>query len=763
MQKRQQQYSFTWHEIPFVRLLLPLMLGIAAAWCSNWVQPWLFWGVLGGVVLLFVGAARQQAFQYRWFFGLLTTLFLVAFGYYRTLVFNDLNQATHYATLLKKEGNLAVGMVSNVLFQDEEKQRLELTLWEIDSQKCLGTALLYLKADSIEHPLQYGDVIGFSSLKLSATEAPKNPDAFDYKRYLRLKNIDYQGFVKEGEYQFLAQHQGNPIWAFAMQSQAHFLLILKKYLGNGDEFAVGAGLILGYRAVIPDEIMNAYVATGAMHVLSVSGLHVGLLALIIGWLLGKIPLPTPYGTTIKSILQLLLVWLFVLITGASAAALRCSVMYTFMIVGFNMKRRISIYNSLAASAFFILLYNPYSLFDVGFQLSYLGVAGIVFFQPRIVQFTYWIINALAITEEVYAPNARLEKLDKYLIINWFGTKKSYKITHPYLKFLYTCYEKFWFMVIENISVGVAATLVTVALSLYYFRQFPTYFWLSGIVVVPLSAAALGIGLALFIADLGSAFLANLLGNALFYCIKWMNLFLIFIKTYLPYAQLTNLWIGFPSLILLYGILGCMMLAIAQHNIRWIIGGLGLSVLFAINYNVLEYQKYQTNELVIYHIPNATAIDCIDQRQFFSIQSATPDFAASEDSLRYAKRLNNAYFNHRMACHYKQINTFLLDTTVETAHLNLKNHLLQFYNKRLAIVSDALPSPSSSRIKTDYVLIQNHPRLTMEEVTQVFDCQTIIFDGSNYDKSVARWKTQCEALGISAYSTKEKGAFVVVAE
>jgi competence protein ComEC len=762
MRPRHQNYTFTWRDIPFVRFLLPLMLGIGAAWCYNWVTPMLFWGLVGFVLLFAIGAERKQAFDKRWVFGTIVSLFLIIFGYYRTLIYNDLNQESHYSHFLQNDGNTTIGMVSNVLFQDEEKQRLEFTLWEIDSQKCIGTALLYLKSDSINQPLQYGDVIGFSTLKLTPIDSPKNPNAFDYKRYLRLKNIDYQGFIKEEQYQFLAQNQGNPIWAFAMKSQAHFLVILKKYLGEGDEFAVGAGLILGYRSVIPDEIMNAYVATGAMHVLSVSGLHVGLLALIIGWLLSKIPLPIPHEKTIKSLIQLLLVWLFVLITGASAAALRCSVMFTFVIVGQNMRRRISIYNSLAASAFCILLYNPFALFDVGFQLSYLGVAGIVFFQPRMVQFMYWILNALGVTEEVEVPNPRTDKLDKYLVINLFGTNKSYKI-HKRLHWVYGFYEYFWLIIIENISVGLAATLVTAALSLFYFHQFPTYFWLSGIVVVPLSAVALGVGLGLFVADLCSAFLASFLGNLLFYSIKWMNVFLIYIKNYLPYAQITNLWVGQLNLILLYGVLACFMLAIARYNFKWLLGALSLCVVAAVNHTFSEYQKYHASELVIYHIPSVTAIDCIDQRDFYSIQSLPPDFEQAEDSLRYSKRLNNAYLNNRFAHHYKQISTFQMDTSVETTHFHYTNQFLQFYNKRLAIVSSELPSVPTERIKTDYVLISNHPRLKMEDVVQIFDCQTIIFDGSNYDKTVARWKEQCEALGVNAYSTKEKGAFVVAVE
>ena len=120
-----------------------------------------------------------------------------------------------------------------------------------------------------------------------------------------------------------------------------------------------------------------------MHVLAVSGLHVGLIYFGLSFLLGLLPFKSSNWVWIKTWIMVAGVWFFALLTGASPSVLRAATMFSFIIVGQAMRHHPSIYNTLAGSAFFLLCIQPYMLFEVGFQLSYLAVTGIIYFQAKI--------------------------------------------------------------------------------------------------------------------------------------------------------------------------------------------------------------------------------------------------------------------------------------------------------------------------------------------------------------------------------------------
>ena len=263
--------------------------------------------------------------------------------------------------------------------------------------------------------------------QLERVKSPKNPDAFDFKQYLHRQNVHYQLFTTADNISIIAERRGNPIQQLAVDWQKRLLLILKKHLTTDREFAVGSALLLGYRDAVGEDVKNAYVQTGSMHILAVSGMHILLIFNGLQFIFKKYKSGNRRFRWTKAILSLILIWLFALITGLGASVLRAAVMATFMAIGQSMKRRGNGYNVLAASAFVLLLWNPMLLFDVGFQLSYLCVIGIMYFYPK--------IQKLVISD--------------YKIVNWT-----------------------W----DALAIGFAAQLVVTPLSLYYFHQFPTYFW-----------------------------------------------------------------------------------------------------------------------------------------------------------------------------------------------------------------------------------------------------------------------------------------------
>ena len=181
--------------------------------------------------------------------------------------------------------------------------------------------------------------------------------------------------------------QANGLGVFANDARQFLLSSLKSNGIEGDQYAIASALILGSKDELGFEVKQAYATAGAMHVLAVSGLHVGIIFLILNTLLSALD-TSKKGRIVKAIILLIVLWSYALLTGLSPSVLRAATMFSFVIMGTVLNRKSSIYNTLAASAFFLLIINPNLLFEVGFQLSYIAVLGIVYLQPLIYKRIY---------------------------------------------------------------------------------------------------------------------------------------------------------------------------------------------------------------------------------------------------------------------------------------------------------------------------------------------------------------------------------------
>ena len=200
---------------------------------------------------------------------------------------------------------------------------------------------------------------------------------------------------------------------------------------NPEAIAVASTLILGYKADLSNDVLQAYSKTGTIHVLSVSGAHVAILLILLSFGFSFLD-RFKYGRLIKAILIILIIWYYSLLTGFSPAVCRAAVMISMVIIGKTYSRHISILNILAISAFFLLLYDPLFITDVGFQLSYLTVLGLIVLQP--------------------------------IVYKWVHLENKWA-------------DKLWALC----SVSIAAQVITFPLSIYYFHQFPVYFLISNFV------------------------------------------------------------------------------------------------------------------------------------------------------------------------------------------------------------------------------------------------------------------------------------------
>ena len=695
-----------WREMPFVRLFIPLALGIVVGefWQLDspiYANAMLSLSAICVVFLVFI----KTEFRWRWAFGIPLSIFLFFVGYQSVYYYDETHEANHFKNrLTDEEDKYIVGVVTDRL-EKATNFRLTIAVQKMGDeaysmQTVSGNLLLYLKKDSLlKTPPQYGDLI-LASVNPKEVELPKNPDAFDFKNYLHHQNIHYQSFNTVDDIKVLAQGHGNPIVQIIAHWQTHLIQILKEHLTTEREFAVGSALILGNRDAINDEVKDAYVGTGSMHILAVSGMHILLIFNAFDWFLSFYKTGSRRWRWTKAGISIILIWVFTLLTGAGASVLRAAVMATFMALGKGWGRKVSVYNVLAASAFVLILWNPFFLFDVGFQLSYFAVIGIVYFQP---------------------------KIRKLLIVKTKLAKLAWEAT----------------------AVGLAAQLVVTPISLYYFHQFPTYFWLSGLLAVPVSSGALYAGIAVFFFN-SVPYVGAILGKILFGLVWLMNEIVFFIQK-LPLSILTNFWLTTSSVLMIYLILIGCAIALKTRRLKGLLYPLSIATLLTAFYAFSDIETNQQKEIIVYHSYKNSVVDFIDGKKCYSFSG---NFSEVSDTFN---RIKFATENHRMKLKINALETYNFDVSEKKPKLFYRYGVAQFQDYKMAIL-DNIPEKGVF-LHINSVLIHQNPRFSIADLLKCCQFDSLIFDGSNARWRVEKWKNECHNLGISYHDTYEKGAWI----
>lgn len=679
-----------------LRLLLSTILGIGIAR----VLPYWELGLglaLAGIIALGVSLYRKWAFRLRWVPGAMLTVAFAGLGLALTLLHDTRSYAHHFQNQLR-EGTPAL-LTGTVMDAVPAGQRLKVTLRATaisdttgHTWPATGKVLAYLDRPLPEISPIPGDQIMVHG-DVRQVGPPLNPDQFDYRKYLAARDIHHQVFA-DSNWMHLEHRPG--LLSYAAQLRTRALEILKKHLPTPNEYAVGAALTMGYKSALTEEVENAYANTGAMHVLAVSGLHVGLVQLILMWLLGRIPLRQPWWKIIKTGLIIAGIWAFALLTGAAPSVLRASTMFSFLAVGLALQRTTNVYNTLSASALVLLASNPNLLLHVGFQLSYLAVLGIVYFQPRI--YSLWHIE---------------NRIGDYL----------------------------W----QLSAVSLAAQLGTLPISLYYFHQFPLYFVLSGLIVVPAAGLILSLTL-LLLAFHGVPVLGVLIAKALYGLIYLVNAG-IFIIQQLPGGLLEGIWIGLPGVLGLYALLVGLVLGHRTRQFRWVLGSLLTGVLLSGSYAWQKWTSGQQQSVVVYQVYKHTAIDVFHGHTITQISSP----ALEQERLAFACE---AHRWRRRAW----VDTLLhprQSAKVEAA-AGQKGYW-QLGNARLLVLQDAEQLPGQGRLRVDALVLSQSPRVTLAEVLERVNTPCFIADGSNPRWRVNGWSEEAKALGMPFYHTAQSGA------
>lgn len=697
-----------WNQAPLVRLILPFIAGIIAAiyFPFNYTYSLLIIFFLLAIIGLIVSIPKFYiSYKKSWWFGILIYVALFVSAYQLTIN----NTITFQPNYFARDGRIDSCSFYHckILESIQEKEKSVKAIVNIKSiehngkwETCSGKAIVYFKKDARSLQLNYGDEL-LVKAEMKEVQPPQNPSQFNYKEFLRFHNIQHQAYVKPSNWVFTGINSSNIFVSTSLRLRNSLLDVLKQFGVNDDELAVGAALLLGYEDKLDADIISAYSSTGAMHVLSVSGLHVGIIFIVFNWLLlffDKIK----HGNIIKAVILIFLLWFYAALTGLSPSVLRAASMFSFIVIAKSFNRYTNIYNTLTASAFLLLALNPFIIMEVGFQLSYLAVIGIVFIQPKI--------------------NSWLDFDNKILINIWSIT-----------------------------TVSIAAQIATFPLGLHYFHQFPNYFLLSNLIVIPISTLIIYFGIGVFSFSKIPA-LAKYIAIAFIGLISFLNISVKYIEK-LPFALLQGISISVFETWLVYGMIILFLFYFTKHKYVYLISSFVVLSFFLLMQIGEQQKEFYQKKIVVYNINKTSAIDFIDSKQNVLYTDST--LANNQSSLLFNVKHN--WWNLGVN------NSNIVTSDFTSKHLMIKNKFIQFFNKRIAILDNKTPSELNNferKLKVDYLLISNNSAVKMKDVLKFYEPKEIIFDSSNSSYRLNKCKKECAALNQKYYSVIDSGALVI---
>ncbi len=449
--------------------------------------------------------------------------------------------------------------------------RYEVNIYSIEKRhfRFLSKGYLYTNNTNCKN-IEQGDLL-ITKNKVNEIVEKNNPGAYNFAKQSSLKGIFYTININDTLEYGLLNHKKSRLKTFIEKSRAKITTLLKKSLNNDKTIGLAEAMLIGFRDDLDRELLSSYINTGVVHIIAISGMHLGLIFLMINFftkiLIGK------KRTSISGILITIpILWLFSLLTGGSASVIRSAIMLTIILISTFLKKSSNGLNTLIASAFILFVDNPCIVYDLGFQLSYAAVLSILIFDP--------LIKKL-----VYVKNDILKK-------GW-----------------------------EMISITLAAQILTTPISVFYFHQFPILFLFTNLVAIPLSSIILLTEIALCVfGQVGIS--VNLIAKIVNSLINFLNDYIHRMEK-IPFGMIKHIYIGASSLLLIYCLLFAAYLLCKKYNannLRWFCW-----LLFLLSTTHLV-------EIVIHHQKNRIIVLDIRSHSCIIVQHGKEALILGDDSL-----------------------------------------------------------------------------------------------------------------------------------
>lgn len=541
--------------------------------------------VFGALILLFTTVYFYAIKQFQTPFIFPALAFLLSFfiGFGAITFKNQLNNKKHYSKQLQFSTNESVSaliIIESILKSTNYYYKYEAEVFELNGKKTIGKILVNIKKDSTNSQLQVDDYLAVKMVFNTIAE-PLNPYGFSYKKYLRLQQIHHQIYGDNSQFLRLPK-RNQTLKGIAANIRGKINVALIQYGFKNDELAVVNALLLGQRQHLTSELQQSYIGAGAIHILAISGLHIGIILLILTAAFKPLHY-FKHGKITATALIIIILWMYAIIAGLSASVVRAVAMFTAIAFGMYVNRPSNVYRNLVISMFFLLLFNPYYLFEVGFQLSYLAVFSIVWIQP-----------------------------------------KMYNLWKPKFWIL----DKLW----QLLTVSSAAQIGVLPLSLYYFHQFPGLFFVSNLVIIPFLGIILTVGIvimALAVLQIAPQFLVD----AYIFVIQQMNKFIEWIAQQ-EYFIIQQISMSFLLMMALYSLM-FFGLKWTEKKVFYRFGLVLIAIVLLQTVFIFEkYKRQITNEFIVF---NESKSSTVGKRNGNVIQ-----FFTSSDTLKRNANFKIAY-------------------------------------------------------------------------------------------------------------------------
>ncbi|MEM7383118.1 MAG: ComEC/Rec2 family competence protein [Bacteroidota bacterium] len=691
-----------------MRISLAFASGILAAYygaANYWVVIVSLGLSLGAYLLIIIFLSRPAFYQWSPGLGLLGLGCIFLLGCWSLFTYQERytwDSLTHQ--LQDTEAYLATAIEDAQ--EKESSHRVTVVISQARMQgkwqRSQGRVRLYIASPTFAE-IKYGDVLLVLG-QPQAIAAPINPHAFDHRAWLRQDGICYQHFIHKSSTKKLYNAPPNYLRALVLQMRRYCSRILAQSISKKREQAVILALVLGTKDELDLATKVAYASAGTMHVLAVSGLHVGVLYGLLRALLGG-PGNALRTNWWRTILLLAGLWIYACITGLAPSVLRATLMFSLVVVARLLGRASNIYNTLAGSAFMLLLGNPYWIFSVGFQLSYLAILGIVYLQPKIYR---WI------------------ELKNVLL------RQLWRLT----------------------AVSLAVQLATAPISLYYFHQFPTYFIVANWVVVPATFLMLSLGLAVLLTsfwpDLSTP-LAWLLAQ-----LTWLvNQFVEQVSS-LPLSALEDIYLDIPTLLLWYGLLVTLLTFLQRKRILYLViaTGAALSLCVRTTQAFLQHQKQQG--VIFYNIHGYQAVNFI--------RGPTSTLCTDERLLAHEKQYTYHIKPSQLAMGIRHSHRYSFQEAVSSPDFPLQvwaGCSIGVWGQKKFIFIDGPPVHGpwlTQKMYVDFLVIEANALTSLEPLLSKFEIGVLIIGASNKKQLALRLSVEADQLNLPCHSLHQQGAF-----
>jgi competence protein ComEC len=598
--------------IPFIRISLLFITGILISHYFPTGDLWIG-GLLFLVILVLLLLWKNKHYTAIKLQDLILSLALLLTGIFYP------NKVSHKNVSIFSQEEV---FIAEVCQKPLEKPNSHQTLLLLKNKVLPGPekVIAYFSKDKFDTSIIAGtQLIIHASLQKIADKV--NPFDFDYKKMMNNKGIYFSVYLPSDNYQKTGVRIHRIIYAAERVRNRLTALLYKTNLGQ-DERAVVSALTLGYRSELDKETMNYFVDTGTIHVLSVSGLHVALVFYILSFLLAPLK-RSKTGQSIYTVLIITCLWCYAFITGFSPAVQRSTVMFSFVIVGTILRRPVNIYNSLTASALLLILIDPNVLFDIGFQLSFLAIFGIILLQPPL--------------ESLVAVKNKI------------------------LKWLWTL-----------LTISLAAQLFTFPLAVYYFNQLPNLFWLSNFIAIPATTLIIWLTFLFFILN-PLSFFSNLLADIIQFISHWMLILLKWISQQ-PHAVSEGIIFTSYQTLLMYGLIACLIIYCFYKIKPWLFGGLIVLILFQSSMLFNKYNLFNQKIVYVYQ-SKSTILQWINGRDSYVFKN---------DNMPYS--LQDVQMIQNVCDHLKLHKPLFLNTmngrNLIRDDIIMKNNRISFLNCRI---------------------------------------------------------------------------------